>query len=118
MAKLMPILTVSCAAAVLAVSAAIAAAVSAIANCPDRMSFLPPGDAGFRFDFYHTAGGSTTPGRRQRAITTGRARSARDAAPPAYSWRLAGRGRGRAGRLWPRDSASPGTPATAAARPG
>src|SRR5262245_36602421 len=39
MAKLMPILTVSCAVAVPAVSATIAAAINAIVNCPDRMSF-------------------------------------------------------------------------------
>src|SRR5262245_18999487 len=39
MAKLMPTLTVSCAVAVPAVSATIAAAINAIVNCPDRMSF-------------------------------------------------------------------------------
>src|SRR5262245_63132677 len=39
MAKLMPTLTVSCAVAVPAVSATIAAAINAIVNCPDRISF-------------------------------------------------------------------------------
>jgi hypothetical protein len=34
-----------------AVSATIAAAVSAIVNCLERMSFLPPGDVRFRLDF-------------------------------------------------------------------
>ena len=47
--------------------------------------------------------------------TAGRVRAAPAAASPACSWRRARRGRGRAAHPWARDSASPGTRATAAA---
>src|SRR5262249_15630892 len=111
----MPILTPSCAAAALVPRATVAAAAMAIVNGLRRISSLPRGDA--RPSGFCLAHGAMPDDECRRYLTAGQVLLARGAGPPACFWRLARRWRDRAARRWRRDSASPGTRATGAARP-